>query len=172
MTKQLLALGLFVTLLACNQKKEDEVKNNEEKNKITPVQSSFVIAPFKILDNNDSTGLELKNDGKVYAVGQMMGTLDTLGQMKSPDGKVMMYLKNDSLYSADRNYISKIGTDGAFSIDTVKMTWSGNGHLLKGSEDIGFKLAPPDTKAKQAASMIFLSYFSFDASGKQLKMKK
>lgn len=158
--KKLLYLVPFMLLAACGNNPNQGAgsgKGHASRHKV-PVP----LSTFEVTDEKGVAGIKVSADGQISLASEVAGSIDTAGTVKDKQGKVLAHLNPQGmLVDAQEKVLIKVDEEGTLDNSSgMRISWSPEGKLMRGTEDAGMRLVPAASTSRRAASIILFLYFS------------
>lgn len=156
----------FFILLACEKKatNAEKVPAVLAKNTVAEeaVQEFVSTSPFEIKDSRGNTIIELSNEKYVYVYGSKRATLNSEGDLVSPDGeKIAKLNKGNILVDKHQTPLIKLKEDGTVDYGSgIVLHWTKDGSFMHGNESLNCSIQPLKIESLKTASMLYY-YFLF-----------
>lgn len=120
------------------------------------------LSAFEVTDEKGVAGIKVAADGQISLQSEVAGSIDNAGTVKDKEGKVLAHLNQQGmLVDANEKTLIKVDEEGTLDNNSgMRISWSPEGKLMRGTEDAGMRLSPGNSNARRAASIVLFLYFS------------
>lgn len=121
----------------------------------------LTISEVRVLQDDSDGEMKISATGTIQGLGDTdFGRVDTCGRVFDTEDRQIATVEGDGVFGyPEGQMLVGITDDGSLDNGSgVLLRWDEDGRLLRGEEDVGFYLEPPDSEASTTALVVLFLY--------------